>query len=176
MTCKQCSGQLGDNATFCSWCGVKVVRDSNNTVSSNSQNSNNQGNFDANNQGQHNPNGGGQNNSTNLNLTVGSTSNLGKPISQDDTGGCLWVFLGFLMTFGANLFVPLFGFLLPVLLYVGYKDTHPKRSKAIIYGMIAYIVFLVAVTIIFVGLIILIVVLGDPYVTIEPAAQDLLRR
>jgi len=52
-----------------------------------------------------------------------------KQVSANDTGGCLWVFLGWLMGTFAS-------FILPLVLFIVWKDEYPKRAQATLIGMV----------------------------------------
>ena len=56
--------------------------------------------------------------------------------SPDDSGGFLWGFLGFILSFASSLIVP-------IILVVVWRDEYPKRTNAIIKGIIADVIFTV---------------------------------
>ena len=69
----------------------------------------------------------------------------------DDSGGIGWFFVGFLTGLVT-------GYILPIVLILIWKDQYPLRTKAILKGLIAEIIFTLAAVLAVVAVIVLIVV------------------
>jgi len=68
-------------------------------------------------------------------------SNQQNQVNSDDVGGCLWVFLGWLMSSFAT-------FILPLVLFFVWKDEYPKRAHATLMGMILSFVTGIIITVV----------------------------
>jgi len=74
-----------------------------------------------------------------------AANNAAPPVvpAADDSGGCLWLFLGFITAMFTS-------YILPIVLIVIWKDQYPKRTKAILTGMIIEIILTVAAIVLFI--------------------------
>jgi len=76
-------------------------------------------------------------------------------VSPNDTGGFLWGFLGFVL----SMFT---AYIVPLVLYLLWKDEYPKRAKAVLKGMLVEVIVATVLAVIIVALVVVfyIVVFG----------------